>query len=299
MTLGQSVCSPEPTVSWEIREGDALERLREMPAGSVQCCVTSPPYFRLRDYGMPGQIGSEPNLLEYVVALRTVFAEVHRVLRGDGTLWLNLGDCYDSQKSLIGVPWALARRLKQDGWVLRSDIIWAKPNPMPESATDRPTSAHEHVFLFAKQLRYFYDADAIREENSPLTVAVHGYKQRATSHKHGDQFGHRGSLGTNGTGREMNGRNKRDVWEAAIHPYRGVHFATFPPKLIEPCILAGSAPGDVVLDPFAGSGTTGVVALRHDRSFIGIELSAAYCEIARWRIRDDAPLLNTLAEAAV
>ena len=299
--LGQSVRSPEPTVSWEIRHGDALERLRDMPAESVQCCVTSPPYFGLRDYGAPGQIGLEPNLLEYVVGLRTVFAEVHRVLRHDATLWLNLGDCYDQRKSLVGAPWAVARRLKQDGWVLRSDVIWNKPNPMPESVVDRPTNAHEHVFLFAKQSTYFYDIDAIREphQTKPQSFLSDGMSPDRKAAWEGGISGIRNRRRYSGAPQgHPAGRNKRSVWTVPTHHYEDAHFATFPPKLVEPCILAGSAPGDVVLDPFAGSGTTGVVALRHDRSFIGIELSAAYCEIARWRIRDDAPLLNTITEAA-
>ena len=350
--LGQSVCSPEPTVSWEIRQGDALNRLREMSAGSVQCCVTSPPYFGLRDYGTDGQIGVEATPDEYVTRLVGVFREVRRVLRMDGTLWLNLGDSYartdgtsrqagrtavglrerqfgegmafghqvDAKtasdehlpsfpgckpKDLLGVPWLLAFALRADGWYLRSDIIWAKPNPMPEPVTDRPTSAHEHVFLLAKSARYFYDADAIREPLSPLSIQVHSrYKDGGSSLSSkvtgsGRKETTENSGLRNGKDRDLDaGRNKRNVWEIATQPYADAHFATFPPKLVEPCILAGSSPGDVILDPFAGSGTTGVVALRHDRSFIGVELGPAYADLARWRIRDDAPLLNAITETA-
>lgn len=331
--------------TWEVREGDAADCLREVPAESVQCVVTSPPYYGLRDYGtglweggnpdcdhMPGaasrvgpstlagskktqghlkerfgrecrrcgarrtdkQIGLERTPDEYVARLVAVFAEVRRVLSSDGTLWLNLGDGYANDtkwggssggkhaaalhgstaigrtrrdtglkgKDLIGIPWMMAFALRDAGWYLRSDVIWTKRNAMPESVTDRPTQAHEHIFLLAKSAHYVYNADAIREASA------------------------------NGEAP----RNKRNVWEVATHPYPDAHFATFPPKLIEPCVLAGSAEGDTILDPFAGSGTTGVVALRHDRSFIGIELNPAYCEMARNRIRDDAPLWNVPAE---
>lgn len=315
------VSSGIPT--WEIRQGDCLERLREMADESVQCCITSPPYFGLRDYGMDGQVGLEATPEAFVARLVDVFREVRRVLRADGTLWVNMGDSYLSgrgnpgpnsddgknvarrgwtrpqdwpiagykPKDLIGVPWMLAFALRGDGWYLRSDIIWAKPNPMPESVTDRPTSAHEHVFLLAKRPRYFYDADAIREpsDHPHLTGRLQkiNYADASALRNDGDRIVERTA-----------DRNRRNVWQIATQPYAEAHFATFPAKLVEPCIFAGSGPADVVLDPFAGSGTTGVVALRHGRSFIGLELNPEYVALARRRICDDAPLLNTPAEVA-
>jgi DNA modification methylase len=303
--------------SWQVIEGDCREALLNLPAQSVQTCVTSPPYFGLRDYGHAGQIGLERTPDEFVEALVGVFRDVRRVLRDDGTLWLNLGDSYSSSppgnkgtglerlpgvkpKDLLGIPWMVAFALRADGWYLRSDIIWSKPNPMPESVTDRPTKAHEYVFLLSKSARYFYDADAIREDLADCNA------QRTTDHY--DTAGRYGA-GNGGNGgldslaarmRDGNhaGRNKRSVWEIATQPFPGAHFATFPPKLIEPCILAGSRPGDTVLDPFSGAGTTGLVALRRDRSYIGIELNSEYAEMSRWRLRDDAPLLNVGTEAA-
>lgn len=336
------------TATWEIRQGNALDELREMPDGSVQCCVTSPPYFRLRDYGMFGQIGLEATADEYVAKLVAVFREVRRVLRDDGTLWLVVGDSYAGswgaqsrgasdngtstilgaakrkgsplsgrqiegapkrgsrtgtiraagckQKDLYGIPWMLAFALRADGWWLRSEIIWSKPNPMPESVTDRPTSAHEKVFLLAKQARYFYDADAIREGAVSDHRSGNGYaRDERESYRNADGSARGQMSGWDDVG---GSRNRRNVWEIATQPFSGSvpHFATFPPKLVEPCILAGSAEGALVLDPFAGSGTTGVVALRHGRSFVGIELSEPYCALARRRILDDAPLLNQPAE---
>lgn len=329
---------------WEIRQGDALERLREMADETVQCCVTSPPYFGLRDYGEAGQLGLEATPDEYVAALVAVMGEVRRVLRADGTLWLNLGDTYAMRaqgasqtngshdgvvgraarpsprrrmsgdlknKDLIGIPWMVAFALRADGWYLRSDVIWAKPNPMPESVTDRPTRSHEYLFLLTKSARYFYDHEAIKEgatfsgpngaQHSPYGQ---GFTRRSKQAEYADQPG---SVSRRGTGfnerwdeteadRPLT-RNKRSVWTVATKPYAAAHFATFPPKLIEPCVLAGSAPDDLVLDPFAGAGTTGLVALRHDRCFVGIELNPAYCELARRRIRDDSPLINGAAEA--
>jgi DNA modification methylase len=202
-------------------------------------------------------------------------------------------------KDLLGIPWLVAFALRADGWYLRSDIIWSKPNPMPESVTDRPTSAHEHLFLLSKGPRYFYDADAIRE---PHTVPLAERRERITSgeRRPGD-FARSFEAGNgdgdgNSRGYPEGGRNRRNVWTVATQPYSEAHFATFPPKLIEPCILAGAPEGGVVLDPFAGSGTTGMVALRHGRSFIGCELNPTYVEMARRRICDDAPLLNTFAE---
>ena len=281
--------SPE-SPTWEIREGDVLERLREMPDESVHCVVTSPPYWGLRDYGEPGQIGLEPTPEEYVEKMVEVFREVRRVLRGDGTLWLNLGDSYVASrgqgivpgeggsvnsrasfrrdkesvipdrgrvlgmkpKDLVGIPWRVAFALQADGWWLRSDIIWAKPNPMPESVTDRPTKAHEYVFLLTKSARYFYDADAIREEHTSGENTPEGLAARLAI---GDPNGKRGGTKSlnDGKGRtkppsrppgyigHIDGRNKRTVWTIATKPYPEAHFATFPPELPRICIKAGTS----------------------------------------------------------
>ena len=320
--------SSQDGMNWRIVPGDCVESLRSLPDGCVQTCITSPPYYGLRDYGHEGQIGLEESPQEYVARLVEVFREVRRVLRDDGTLWLNLGDSYAATqrtygrmdqewrgsldghggprdsfradignakpKDLLGIPWMVAFALRDDGWFLRSEIIWAKPNPMPESVTDRPTKAHEQVFLLAKSPRYFYDADAVREENTPdmLLRASRGHVRgggvRDASRNDATRLV--------GGPVDSAGRNKRTVWTVATQPFSGAHFAVFPPKLIEPMVLAGSAEGDTVLDPFAGSGTTGMVALRHGRSFIGCELNREYVELARRRIVDDAPLLNTSAE---
>lgn len=288
-------------------------------SGSVQCVVTSPPYYGLRDYGIDGQIGLEQTPAEYVANLVAVFREVWRVLRDDGTLWLNLGDSYagggnyrgiDSEKSLtskqssnrgargisqnlgatkekmgdakpkdlLGIPWRVAFALQTDGWYLRSDIIWSKPNPMPESVTDRPTKAHEYIFLMSKSAKYYYDADAIREPIAKSTandarMTREGYEPPIP------ERGYPGCSQNHGSGLlkpNPLGRNRRTVWEIATQPYAGAHFATYPEKLIEPCILAGSRPGDIVLDPFNGSGTTGRVAARFSRRYIGIELNPKY-----------------------
>lgn len=433
-------------MSWQVLVGDAREKLRELPERSVQTCVTSPPYFGLRDYGTasweggdaacrhrvggqvedskargaivsgvrPGvdasrcldcgatridsQLGLEPTPDEFAAALVEVFREVRQVLRDDGTVWLNLGDSYSAHgagaagkearympsaterkgrsasagtkpKDLIGIPWLVAFALRADGWYLRSEIIWAKPNPMPESVTDRPTRAHEQVFLLSKQRSYFYDADAVREALQPGTIS------HAERYEFGLVKGLDASHGNRGDRLTYSapaaGRNRRSVWTVTTEPYAEAHFATFPTKLIEPCILAGSSPTacgecgapwervteygavqstggskrgmraknmdtvsplgqdpersayntgefvqrekittgwrptcehsddtgqSTVLDPFCGSGTTGVVALRHGRSFVGIDLNPEYVELARARITNDAPLMNTPAE---
>jgi site-specific DNA-methyltransferase (cytosine-N4-specific) len=250
-------------------EGDALTVLQRLPSNSVQCAVTSPPYWGLRDYDIPDQIGLEPTLPQFINRLRTVFTELRRVLREDGIFWLNIGDGYTSgnrgwrapdkknparamdvrpetpeglkPKDLLGIPWRVALALQEDGWYLRADIIWNKPNAMPESVKDRPTRAHEYLFMFTKDERYFYDRKAILE---------------------------------------LNGRNCRSVWNVHTQGFSGAHFATFPPKLIEPCIKASTRPGDFVLDPFFGSGTVGVVADGLNRRYVGIELNPKYVEIA-------------------
>ncbi len=283
---------------------------------SVQCCVTSPPYWGLRDYGVKGQFGLEKTPDEYVARMVQVFREVKRVLRKDGTLWLNLGDSYAQSevrhrngsngtlaggpetawnagtaqtgkrlshglkpKELVGIPWRVAFALQADGWWLRSDIIWHKPNPMPESVTDRPTKSHEYLFLMTKSERYVYDAEAISEEAiTPLRAREKGNGESAVDTK---LRGHGSHCGT-----YEGGRNRRTVWTVATKPYKGAHFACFPPKLIEPCILAGCPEGGTVLDPFAGAGTTGMVALRHGRNFVGVELNPAYLDMARHRIEE-------------
>jgi len=301
-----------------IHVGDAFETLHTLPDASVQCCVTSPPYWGLRDYGVDGQLGLEETPEKYVENMVRVFREVRRVLRDDGTLWLNLGDSYATStpsgpqgengdrasrtftaealpargvgsglkpKDLCMIPARVAMALQADGWWLRSDIIWHKPNPMPESVTDRPTSAHEHIFLLSKSKRYFYDADAIREPLSCPDAAdgsrVFGGKQGTRNAKHGER--------TNGRtyNSAPNGRNKRNVWTVTTKPFPDAHFAVYPPALIEPCIAAGSAEGDMVLDPFSGAGTTGVVALKKGRDYVGIELNEDYAEMCAKRLRDE------------
>jgi DNA modification methylase len=375
---------------WRVLEGDCRTVLARLEPGSVHTCVTSPPYFGLRDYGTgeweggdPGcghrvredsrvesstlgggkattghsregfkdscprcgarrvdkQIGLEPTPDEFVAAVVGVFREVRRVLRDDGTVWLNLGDSYAGSwgnqgrkaergtqrpvngdmltpvldgrypdagsntgaipagadykaKDLLGIPWMVAFALRADGWYLRSDIIWNKPNPMPESVTDRPTKSHEYVFLLSKGPRYFYDADAIREDDRGRPSGNGFVREHRLTYQNADGTGR----GNENEWTPGGGCNKRSVWTVTTQPFPGAHFATFPPKLIEPCILAGCPAGGTVLDPFAGAGTTGMVALRHGRSFTGIELNPEYVELARRRIVDDAPLLNSVLE---
>ena len=298
----------------QILTGDCRTILPTLPEQSVHCCVTSPPYFGLRDYGCDGQIGLEKTPAEYVAEMVKVFREVRRVLRDDGTLWLNLGDSYVANgsnqvpqtkchtgsgyagpnrngntglkpKNMLGIPWRVAFALQQDGWYLRSDIIWSKPNPMPESVTDRPTKAHEYIFLLSKSARYHYEADAIREkctEESIARAARNSFpnEQRALSFPGQPSFRDRGE-GT--ISLNANGRNRRSVWTIPTQPYGGAHFAAFPEKLIEPCILAGCPEGGTVLDPFGGSGTTGRVAVENRRSAILIELNPEYVSLQRHR----------------
>lgn len=258
--------------------GDSLEVLKTFEEGAFQSCVTSPPYWGLRDYGINGQVGAEASVSSYIEKLTLVFREVRRTLADDGTLWLNIGDSYTSggrtwrqadkknpargmdyraptpaglkSKDLIGVPWKLAFALQADGWYLRSDIIWSKPNAQPESVRDRPTRAHEYLFLLSKSERYYYDHEAVKED----------------------------AISRDGK------RNCRSVWSIPTEPFREAHFATFPPKLVEPCVLASTRPDQTVLDPFFGSGTVGLVAAQQGRSFVGIELKPEYAEIARARL---------------
>lgn len=398
---------------WRIIKADVVDGLRQLEDESIQCVITSPPYWGLRDYGIEGQLGLEPTPDEYVDRLVGIFREVRRVLRDDGVVWLVIGDSYYAAgwecgrrnvvgagsmdpadrasgryapglkpKDLVGIPWLVAFALRADGWWLRSDTIWSKPNPMPESVTDRPTKSHEYIFLLSKSARYFYDADAIAE---PITTdPSEDYPARAKITGRGEQ----GAAAARGMDRDKSGgfppkrsgnierkeslqpshsnvgrsvpwegytRNKRSVWTVTTEPYPEAHFATYPTKLIEPCVLAGtSAKGQcpdcgtpwervfeptghinkrekahvpnneptkvdstgwapttratddwrpicdcgsdpipqTILDPFVGSGTTGVVTLRHCRNFVGIDLNPDYCEMARARIENDCPIFN-------
>ena len=370
--------------------GEVLARLAGLPDNSVQCCVTSPPYWRLRDYGAEGQLGLEATPELYIERMTAVFREVKRVLRDDGTLWLNIGDSYSCSgrggnpeespyrmqaknagslvaptkvppgckpKDLCGIPWMLAFALRADGWYLRQDIIWSKPNPMPESVSDRCTKAHEYVFLLTKRSRYYCDMEAIKEDCTSDHLAGNNSHKGSTAYEEGDDHHrtkqglvkfaqksrkikvlggwdlgagghgtiHRGgrteatyrTLGDKGVsadstevrsgkgaafGRgagwrddpttQVEKRNKRSVWTIATQPYAEAHFATFPEALVEPCILAGSKEGDTILDPFCGSGTTGVVALRYHREFTGIELNADYAVLANKRIGKESPMFN-------
>ena len=292
-------------------QGDCRDVLKTLPAQSVHCCVTSPPYYGLRDYGVDGQIGLEQTPDEYVAELVEVFRQVRRVLQDDGTLWLNLGDSYASNgdlseggsekqrsnkgannihrninpglraKNLIGIPWRVAFALQADGWYLRQDIIWHKPNPMPESVTDRCTKAHEYIFLFTKSPRYFYDAKAIAEP-SVDKESLGPRKARSKDKREGDPF-FATKVGNHAEGKSYPTRNRRSVWTVATQPYSGAHFAMFPPALIEPCILAGCPAGGTVIDPFGGSGTTGMVAESLGRNSILIELNPEYIEIQKQR----------------
>ena len=272
--------------------GDCRTILPMLEAESVQCCVTSPPYWGLRDYGVDGQLGLEASPEEYVNNMVAVFREVRRVLRDDGTLWLNLGDSYArilsgflKPKDLVGIPWRVAFALQADGWYLRSDIIWAKPNPMPEGVTDRPTKAHEYLFLLAKNQRYYYAAEAIAEEpmmRPQRRLVPHKTYEApgARPHWKGTRY-QRAEKGIDGPAL----RNRRTVWTIPTQPYPEAHFAVFPPALIEPCILAGSRTDDAVLDPFMGSGTTAEVAQRLGRKYIGIELNEDYLELQEKRTK--------------
>jgi len=341
------------TPAHQILVGNCLELLRAMPDESVHCCITSPPYFGLRDYGVDGQIGLEETPAEFLAKLVEVFREVRRVLRKDGTVWVNMGDSYASiaggyapegsagkhdivsrntrgavrrghrrnpaeglkQKDLMGIPWRLAFALQDDGWYLRQDIIWHKPNPMPESVRDRCTKSHEYLFLLAKSPRYYFDREAIAEPLAPATAArlaqptweqqqgsatpgkdngamkaVGGSRSRrysfaretkSTAGTHGQKAQHRPDrpdIDYSAT------RNKRSVWSVPTGGFRGAHFATFPPDLIRPCVLAGAPRDGLILDPFGGAGTTGLVAMQEGRRSVLLELNPEYAAIARTRL---------------
>ncbi|WP_263147760.1 site-specific DNA-methyltransferase [Pseudomonas sp. RIT-PI-AD] len=340
----------------QILVGDCITSMRTLPAASVHTCITSPPYYGLRDYGVEGQIGLEETPAEFIARLVDVFREVRRVLRDDGTLWVNMGDSYTSgnrgyraldkkiparemnarpsppeglkAKDLIGIPWRLAFALQYDGWYLRQDIIWQKPNPMPESTRDRCTKAHEYVFLLSKQPKYFFDQDAIREPatsgRTPTGVGFgHGYdvkpkprvakptgwadqgprdavswateqrqgrgsKRNSFSRESKYSAGEHGQKAQHRPGRQdveySHTRNKRSVWTVATHPFKQAHFATFPPDLIRPCVLAGSPRGGLVLDPFGGAGTTALVAMQEGRRSVLCELNPEYAALARARL---------------
>jgi DNA modification methylase len=319
----------------ELHLGNCLDALKEIEKNSVQCCVTSPPYWGLRDYGCDGQLGLEKTPEEYVENIVKVFSLVREALTEDGTLWLNLGDSYYNyrpgstsqpqqtlannngavvetsakrnlkqkglkEKDLVGIPWMVAFALRTDGWYLRSDIIWHKPNPMPESVKDRPTRSHEYVFLLTKSKNYYYDADAIKEpskETRPSGVV----RDRLLDYNSKEKI-IRGGLNRGSADNESDIRpastmaNKRDVWTVNTKSYSEAHFAVYPPELITPCILAGSKEGDVILDPFNGSGTTGEVALQHGRKYTGIELNEDYFnDIACKRIEEAQRQLRMFA----
>ena len=309
--------------AWQILQGDCLDEMEWMANESVQCCVTSPPYFGLRDYGHAGQIGLETSPAEYVRKMVDVFREVRRVLKPDGTLWLNLGDSYNAHpgqrkatdkagdrqqtvrgstaapsrhaedlkpKDLMGIPWRVAFALQEDGWYLRQDIIWHKPNPMPESVRDRCTKAHEYIFLFSKSPKYYFDIEAMKE---PAVMAGSRIKlgSRSFAKRQADGAGVKPSGNGNAEHYDVPAyRNRRSVWTVPTRPYKGAHFAVYPPKLIEPCILAGSRVGDVVFDPFAGSGTTGAVAVAHGRKATMCELNAEYVDLIKARMAQDKEL---------
>ena len=307
----------------EVIVGNSIDTLKQLPEKSVQVCVTSPPYWGLRDYGNEDQLGLEPKPDDFVENLCRIFDEVWRVLKDDGTLWVNLGDTYSAQrwsgsgkgqamnknkdghrdinpikesglpdKNLVGIPWKVAFALQKRGWYLRQDIIWNKPNPMPESITDRCTKSHEYIFLLSKEPKYYFDNQAIKE---PLAESSIGRLSQDIENQVGTTRANGGAK-TNGNLKAVGdieaGRNKRSVWTITTKPYREAHFATYPPDLIEPCILAGSKEGDLVLDPFSGSGTTGEVALRNGRNYIGLELNPDYARISEKRLFEAIGMLG-------
>ena len=332
------------TPSGTLYQGEVLDILRTLQDESINCCVTSPPYWGLRDYGVDGQLGLERTPEEYVARMVEIFREVRRVLRKDGTLWLNLGDSYNGSggaggdynaggikegqpkykgrntgslkpKDLVGIPWRVAFALQADGWYLRQDIIWHKPNPMPESVTDRCTKAHEYVFLMSKSAKYYYDHEAIKEpsatfENRPPGVErnrLYDYNSKENQYPEAYLKNIKGDKSERGVTRTTEGlnlktqdektsalRNRRSVWTVTTKPFKGAHFATFPRDLIRPMIQAGCPAGCVVLDPFMGSGTTAIEAIYQGKRYIGIDLNSDYCAMAAKRI--DAELEQTVID---
>ena len=303
-----------------IYQGNVFDKLQEIETESVQCVVTSPPYWGLRNYQMDDQLGLEDTPEAFIDNMVKVFSEIKRVLKNDGTVWLNLGDSYNSQtgsgfntnknegqnhrikelqktqgslvkkislkqKNLVGIPWRVALALQADGWYLRQDIIWHKPNPMPESVTDRCTKSHEYIFLLSKKQRYYCDMESIRENKKPTTNGQSSVRESGNSATRSREHWGVPHEPKNVIREydEIKGANKRSVWTINTKPYKDAHFAVFPPKLPELCIKAGSSEGDVVLDPFFGSGTTGWVAQRLGRKWIGIELNPEYIKIAEKR----------------
>lgn len=301
--------------------GDALEVARELPSGSVDCIVTSPPYFGLRDYGTDGQYGLESSPAEYAETMRDLFSQLRRVLTEDGTFWLNLGDSYAHPnqsgpqgskgqragrtftasgaggcksvppKNLIGIPWRVAFALQDDGWILRNDIVWAKPNGMPESVIDRFATKYEHVFMFAKSQSYWFDLDAVRVPHSEATVArlasgpVSIARRTPGEQRDANIYGAAAGTNLTATGKRhtsghAGGKNPGDVWSIPTQPFSEAHFAVFPIALPQRCILAGCKPGGTVLDPFSGSGTTGLAAQRTGRKYVGIDLNRDYLDLS-------------------
>ena len=278
---------------YRIIVGNIKDVADSFESGFFQSIITSPPYFGLREYSTntPSEIGQESTHLDYITNIVSCFSILKNKLRDDGLLWINIGDCYKG-KNLLGMPWRIALALQDDGWILRSDIIWHKPNAMPSSVKDRPTVAHEYIFLFAKSNAYYYDADAIREPHITFTDKS---KMRGGRNHFGKKNG-TPELGKNGGRQNLHdgrwdqafhpkGRNKRTIWEIPLGKFRKAHFAVYPEKLAETCLLASSKPGDFILDPFCGSGTTGVVALKHGRNFVGVELVDKYKLMAESRIK--------------
>lgn len=276
--------------------GDSLVVLKDFPESSIHCCITSPPYYALRDYETEGQIGREATPEEYIERLVEVFSEVRRVLRPDGTFWLNIADTYckhpkqgAKRKDMLGIPWRLALALRSDGWYLRSNIIWEKSNAMPESITDRCSRSYEHIFQLSKSKHYYFDRAAIAEPIAPSTL-VRMRSGRGGSNKYAERVPGQTVQAINrprkaGDISELpTHRNKRDVWHINTSSYSGAHFAAFPPQLAETCILAGCPVGGIVLDPFFGSGTTGLAAKQNDRHYIGVEINPEYCRLAEKRI---------------